>query len=92
MEQLHGKRLTGHASRSMQQYKQISTTTAQSVNFYAFVPVNGDATLTSLTNIDGTSATDYNESGTYYDGILYTGQFSGIAVLTGEVLLYLGEQ
>ena len=76
----------------MQQYKQITTTTATSVNFYAFVPVGADATLTSLTNIDGTSAAAYNEDGTYYEGILYTGQFSGIQVLTGEVLLYLSEQ
>ncbi len=92
MENVHGKRLTGHASRAMQQYKQVSTTTAQDVYFYAFVPVGGNVTVTSLTNIDGTSATTYNESGTYYEGLLYTGQFSGIELLTGEVLLYLSEQ
>lgn len=92
MENVHLKRISGHASHVMQQYKQISTTTAQSVYFHAFVPVGGDATLTSLTNIDGTSALTYNESGTYYEGILYTGSFSGIELLTGEVIMYLGEQ
>lgn len=92
MDKIGIKRLTGHAASQMQQYRQITTTTATSVYFYAFMPVNGDVTLTALTNVDGTSATGYNESGNYYENVLYTGQFSGITLLTGEVLLYLSEQ
>lgn len=93
MDKTHGRRLTGHASHGMQQYEQITTTTATSVYFYAFMPVNGDVTLTALTNAqDGSSALTYNESGNYMQNVLYPGQFSGITLLTGEVILYLGEQ
>ena len=85
--------ISGHANKQMQQYKQISTTTAQSVYFHAFIPVGGNATLTTLTDIAGNDAKTYNESGIYYQDQLYTGSFSAIAMATGtELLLYLSEQ
>jgi hypothetical protein len=89
---VHLSRITGHASKALQCYQQVSTVTAQTVNFYAFKPVGGDVTLTSLTDINGGDATAYDDDGTYYENVRYAGSFSGIQVLTGTVLLYLSEQ
>ena len=89
---VHGARMSGHASSEMQKYIQIGTAAVTATHFYAWTPVNGDATVTTLTNSDGTSATGYNLTGTYYEGVLYTGSFNGINLLTGEAILYFGEQ
>lgn len=85
--------MSGHANSQMQQYKQISTTSAVAVYFHAFIPLGGNATLSALLDVVGDDATGYNESGIYYENTLYTGSFSSITISTAtEILLYLSEQ
>jgi len=85
------QRITGHANQAMQQFKGIATA-ATTINFYGFMPVNGNAVVSVLTNVDGTSAVGYNDSTTFYQGVYYPGNFSAITLTSGKALLYLNEQ
>lgn len=93
MDKVHLKRITGHASHGNVGYRQINAASgAKTEHFYAFMPINGDATLTTLKDIVGTDVTAYNGVGTYRQNVLYTGSFGAITVATGEVIYYLSEQ
>jgi hypothetical protein len=88
-------RITGQGNPgSKQQFLQVATTAAQSVYFWAFTAINGDAVIASLTNDDGTSALGYFSGGTKtaYQNTLYTGRFKAITLTSGIVKLELGEQ
>lgn len=92
MKDLALNRITGHANAgSMSQFKQIATalTTA---NFYGFMPVNGDAVLTTLTSVDGVSRLTDIDSTTVYQNVYYPGNFASIQLSSGKVILYLSEQ
>ena len=84
--------ISGHANKKMQQYKQIGTAASTDL-FHAFMPVGGNATLTTLTNLDDTDATGYNSSGIYYQNVVYFGSFKAIKMNTGtSILLHLSDQ
>ena len=85
------RRISGHANAKMQQIMQIGTADT-TINFNCFIPVGGDAVLTSLTNVDGTSALGYFDSTNVYNNIQYFGNFSGIHLASGEAVLYLNNQ
>ena len=89
---VHGARMSGHASSEMQKYVQIGTAALTDVHFYAWTPVGGNATITILNDTAGDDRDGDNLTGTYYEGVLYTGSFMDITLATGEAILYLGEQ
>ena len=85
-------KVTGHAnSGGMQQFKQVATADT-TINFYGFMPVGADATLTEILNADGTSALTYFDSTTVYQNVFYPGNFKNINLATGKALLFLNEQ
>ena len=86
------KRITGHANSQMQQFQQIATAAVSNVYFFGFRPVNGDAVVSVLTNIDGTNALGYSDSTTFYQNVYYPGSFKAITLTSGKAILYLGEQ
>lgn len=86
------QRITGHANAQMQQFKQIATAAVSNLYFYGFRPVNGDAVVSTLTNIDGTSALGYSDSTTFYQNVYYPGNFKAITLTSGKAILYLNEQ
>jgi hypothetical protein len=85
-------RISGHANPKIQQFRQVATTAKQTVNFWAFTAVNGDAVVSELHNVDDTSALAYLGNGTAYQNVLYTGIFESITLTSGVVKLELGEQ
>jgi hypothetical protein len=88
-------RITGQGnSGGKEQFRQVATTAAQSVYFWAFTAVNDDAVIAVLTNDDGTSALGNFVGGTKtaYVNVLYTGRFRAIQLTSGIVKLELGEQ
>ncbi len=89
-------KITGHANRtSVKKCRQINSATGElTVNFYGFMPVDGDATMTTLearvsTDISGTA---YNQTGNYFQNVYYPCEGSKIEVNAGEVLIYLDDQ
>jgi|WetSurMetagenome_2_1015567.scaffolds.fasta_scaffold00103_57 hypothetical protein len=94
MESIGLARITGHANAGNQQFLQVATTEAQSIHFWAFTPLNGDAVIAALTNEDGTSALGYWRGGTKtaYQNVLYTGSFKAITLTSGIVKLELSQQ
>ena len=82
-------RITGQAAPGDQQFLQVVATTLKATRFWAFTALNGDATITTLTNEDGTSGLGYLSNGTAYQNVLYTGRFVGIKVMSGVVKLEL---
>jgi hypothetical protein len=85
-------RISGHDNPKNQQFKQIATTAKQTVFFWAFTAVNGDAVVSELHNADDTSALTYLGNGIAYQNVLYTGNFESITLTSGIVKLELGEQ
>ena len=59
-------RISGHANPKVQQFRQVANTTKQTVNFWAFTAVNGDAVVSELHNVDDTSALAYLGNGIAY--------------------------
>ena len=86
------KRLSGHANSQLQQYYQVGTAGVEGLSFWGFTPMGADITLDALTNFDGSDGLPYNPQGTYFEGELYTGSFSGIKPSTGVVKLELNSQ
>lgn len=87
-----GRRISGHASSQMQQYLQIGTAAVTDTNFHAWTPVGGNATISVLNDINGDDRDGDNLTGTYYEGVLYTGSFRDITLATGAAILYFDEQ
>lgn len=81
----------GNWNGGQQFYQTNATGSAVTESFYAFIPVNGDLTFTSLLEGSTNVATAYNVSGTFYQNQLYTGKFAGFTLATGEILIYLNE-
>ena len=97
MESISLRRITGHANAtSKQQFLQVATTDAQSVRFWAFQPVGGNAVVSLLTNDGSTPSSALGNwtsaTKTAYQNVLYTGQFAAIKLTSGVVILYLSEQ
>ena len=88
--------ITGHASKQLQKFRQIGTSAGHvTANFYAFIPVGANATLTTLLDKAAGGgphdASGYG-TGTWCQNNYYPGQFIGIRVASGEVIIYFGEQ
>jgi hypothetical protein len=86
-------RITGHANAGDEQFRQIATTAQQSVHFWAFTALNGDAVISELTYEDGKSGLGCFVGGTKtaYQNELYTGSFKSITITSGIVKLELGQ-
>lgn len=85
-------KITGHANPgSMQQFQQIATALVTK-NFYGFMPVNGDVTITTLTDIKGGDRTGDFNSTTAYQNVYYPGSFASIQLSSGVAIIYLDEQ
>lgn len=84
------KMLTGRVPSSGHSWKQISATAEIAEPVYAFIPVNGDATFTTIEE-NGVDASDANAGGTYYQNQLYTGRYTLLKPATGIILCYLGK-
>jgi hypothetical protein len=86
-------RMSGHANPKLQQFKQIATTAKQTVNFWAFSAVDGDAVFSELTYVDGTSALGDLANHTAYNDVgLYTGNFISFTLTSGILKVELDEQ
>jgi hypothetical protein len=85
-------RITGQANSGNQQFLQIVTSAVISVDFWAFTALGGNATITQLTNTDGTSALGYLSNGIAYQNQLYTGHFKAIKITPGVVKIEFNEQ
>ena len=85
-------RVTGQANPGNQQFLQIVTSSVISVDFWAFTALNGNVTITQLTNQDGTNALGYLSNATAYQNTLYTGRFKAIAITPGVVKIEFNEQ
>ena len=92
MENIGLNRISGHANSGPQQFRQVATTGTQSVHFWAFTAVNGDAVIATLTNDDGTNALSYLGNATAYQNTFYTGSFKVIKLTSGIVKLELSQQ
>jgi len=85
------KMMVGRVPGSGHSWKQISATAEISDPVYAFIPVGGDATFTTIEERDA-DASDANAEGTYYEGYVYTGSYTKLVPATGTILCYLGKQ
>jgi len=77
-----------------QQFYQTNATAEVEMNFYAFVPVNGDVTFDYLKEVGRVTnvASAYCVSGNFYQNVVYTGSFESFILATGEVIVYLTQQ
>jgi hypothetical protein len=85
-------RISGHSNSGLQQFRQVATTAKQTVNFWAFTAVNGDAVIAELHDEEDTNALTYLGNGIAYQNVLYTGSFKSITLTSGVVKLELGGQ
>ena len=93
------RKLTGYNVRGHnQQWRQLGTTAATvAINFYAVIPVNGNAVLSVLTAHAGdgadTSALTWIDSATktFYQNVYYSVPGTHIRVTSGVVIIYLRE-
>jgi hypothetical protein len=92
MKDIDLKRITGHANQQMQQFQQIATAGKVTVNFYGFIPVGGNCTISELTNLDSTDGLGYFGVATGYQNMYYPGNFKSITLSAGAAILYLNEQ
>ena len=84
------KMLIGRVPSGGSAWKQISATAELAEPCYAFIPVGADATFTTIES-NGVSMAADNASGTYYQGIVYTGQYTRLKPATGTIICYLGK-
>ena len=84
------KMLVGRVPGSGPSWKQISATGSIAESVYAFIPVGGDATFTTIEE-RGADASANNSGGTYYEGIVYTGSYTRLVLATGSIICYLGK-
>jgi hypothetical protein len=93
------RKITGYNNRGHnQQWSQLGTTAATvAINFYAVMPVNGDAILSVLTAYAGdgaaTDALTWIDSATktFYQNQYYPVPGTHIRVTSGTVIIYLRE-
>ena len=84
------KMLLGRVNSGGQSWKQITATAELAEPCYAFIPVGGDATFTTI-EANTADVSDANAVGTYYEGYVYTGSYTKLVPATGTVLCYLGK-
>ena len=83
------KMLVGRVPSKGHAWKQISATAELAESCYAFIPVGGNVTFTTIESND-TDMSDANAGGTYYEGIVYTGNYTKLKPATGDIVCYLG--
>lgn len=89
MQNLTEKMLIGRVNDSGRCWIQFNGTAVHEENVYAFIPVNGDATFTTIEK-KGVDVSGDNVSGTYYQNQIYTGGYTKLTLASGEILCYLG--
>lgn len=89
MSDITMKMAVGHVNSGLHKWKQITAGDTLEEPVYAFIPVNGDVTFTTIEamNVDVSSANSVN---TYYEGLVYTGNYTKLVLATGTALAYLG--
>ena len=83
--------LVGKVKSSGSAWKQITATGELAEPCYAFIPVGGDATMTTIEQNNAVDMADDNVNGTYYEGYVYTGSYTKLVPATGTILCYLGK-
>lgn len=95
------RKIIGHGNRdAAQQWRQIGTTSATltGLNFWGFIPLDGDAVLSVLTAKHASSTAVNaltwvdNATKTFYQNTLYTGPFTAIRVTSGIVIMYYNDK
>ena len=84
------KMLVGRVPSSDSAWKQITATGEIAESCYVFIPVGGDATMTTIEQ-NGVDMSADNVNGTYYEGLPYTGSYTKLVPATGTILCYLGK-
>lgn len=93
MTDLVTKMMAGHVNPGLSKWKQIQATASLAVPVYAFIPVGGDATFTTIeAGTGGVDMSADNAISTYYEGYVYTGSYTNLELATGTILAYLGIQ
>ena len=78
MSDISLRRITGQGNAGFQQFLQVATSAVVTVDFWAFTSPTGNATITQLTNQDGSNALGYLSNGVAYQNVFYTGRFKAI--------------
>lgn len=81
--------LAGHVNSGLHKWKQIQATATLAEPVYAFIPVGGDATFTTI-EANNTDVSTANSIATYYENIVYTGNYTTLELATGTIIAYLG--
>ena len=83
------KQIAGQVNSGPYKWKQFTATATLEEPVYAFIPVGGDATFTTIeaNHQDVSSASSVP---TYFENQVYTGNYSKLTLATGTVLAYLG--
>jgi hypothetical protein len=84
------KMLVGRVPSGGHAWKQITATAELAETCYAFIPVGGDVTFTTI-EAANEDVSDANAGGTYYEGYVYTGQYTKLVPASGTILCYLGK-
>jgi hypothetical protein len=84
------KMIAGRVPGSGRSWKQISATAELAESCYAFIPVGGNATFTTIEE-RGADVSDANDTGTFYENIVYTGRYTQLVPATGTIVCYLGK-
>ncbi len=82
--------MIGHANAGVHKFKQLTGTAVNTdLHCYGFIPVNGDATFTTLTDANGNDMTADIGGGTAYQNMWYPGSYKTITLATGTIIAYL---
>ena len=84
--------IAGHANEGVHKFKQLTGTAVYTgLHCYGFIPVNGDATFTTLKNAQGDDMTGDIGGGTAYQNMWYPGSYEFITLATGTIIAYLSK-
>ena len=93
MTDIATKMIAGMVNPGLSKWKQITATASLAVPVYAFIPVGGNATFTTIeAGTGGQDMSGDNSVATYYESMLYTGSYTNLELATGTILAYLGIQ
>ena len=83
------KMLSGHVNSGPYKWKQFTATATLEEPVYAFVPVGGNATFTTI-EANAQDVSSASSVPTYFENQVYPGNYTKLTLATGTVLAYLG--